>query len=325
MTPATRRFTRLLTATLVSGSVAFAFMPVAHAGDSRLSPSKEGWYTPNPTCAQASGCLPGTLPVTPPVPITTSPYPARTMHVGWDSSAETARAYLSFPLDSLSGTLTAAQLDVPLDVAPADGDQQSATAKIQVCLATADFAAVDGSIDQPPGIACQAHAAVSYVATPAPHLHADLAPLLIGLATSPGIVLLPDAQKNAASDAWRVVFSAHDRTDSAKTAPALLTVQVSEEPVISTPEAPTVELPGVPASSGFAPAPATGFVPAPALPAVVAPVAPLVPAPDAPQPANTAQTVTYGYVYPAVWLLPLAFLVLVPLATNALTKDLAPV
>ena len=37
---------------------------------------------------------------------------------------------------------------------------------------------------------------------------------------------------------------------------------------------------------------------------------------------DVAQTITVGYAYPAVWLLPLVFLVLVPVATKALTRDL---
>jgi hypothetical protein len=320
-----RAAARLLGASVVAASVGLAFMPVARAAETSQAPTEEGWYQPNPTCAQASGCVTTeTLPVAPPAEPPTSPYPAGTMHVGWASQAETARAYLAFPLDSVTGTLTGAELDVPLDTAPANGDQQSPTAKIQACLVTGEIAGADGSIAPPPGIACGTHADVTYVATPTPHLHADLAPLLLGLPTTSGIVLLPDATKAQPTDAWRVVFSAHDRADAARTPPATLTLTLAEEPVVSTPEQPAVELPGVPTDTGFAPAPDTGFAPAPAVdpPAVSAPVTPQVSAPTAAVP--TAHTVTFGYAYPAVWLLPLAALVLVPLATRALTRDLAP-
>jgi hypothetical protein len=315
---------RLLTASLMTASLGLAFMPVARAAETSVVPTKEGWYQPNPTCAQPSGCLTtGSLPAAPPVEVPTSPYPAGTMHVGWASSAETARAYLAFPLDTLTGTLTGAELDVPLDTAPADGDQQSSTAKIQACLVTGDITEADGSIAPPPAITCGTHAEVKYVATPTPHLHADLAPLLLGLPSTSGIVLLPDATKSADTEAWRVVFSAHDRADAAKTPPATLTLTLADERVVSTPEAPAVDLPGVSTDTGFAAAPNTGFAPAPAVdpPTLIAPVAPPVAAaPTVP----TAQTVRFGYAYPGVWLLPLAFLVLVPLATKALTKDLAP-
>jgi hypothetical protein len=323
-----RAAVRLLTAGLVAGSTGLAFVPVAEAADTSIVPATEAWYQANPTCAQPSGCLTtGALPVPPPVELPTSPYPAGTMHVGWASSAETARSYLAFPIDTVTGTLTGAELDVPLDTATADGDQQSATAKIQVCLVTGEIVRVEGSISPPPAVSCAAHADVTYVATPTPHLHANLAPLLLGLPTTSGIALLPDATKSGPSDAWRVVFSAHDRADAAKTPPATLKLALADKTVVSTPEQPAVELPGPDPGTGFAAAPSTGglVAPGPVLeaPAVTPPVAPVVNAPVAALPA--AQTVRFGYAYPGVWLLPLAFLILVPLAASALTKDLAPV
>jgi hypothetical protein len=323
-----RTAARLLTGVLVLGSAGLGFLPLAHADQTQVvAPETEGWYQPNPSCAQASGCVTtGSLPVAPPVELPLSPYPAGTLHVGWaGASKESARTYLSFPFAGLSGTLTGAVLDIPLDTAPADGDTQSATAKIQACLVTGATTAVDGSIAPPPATSCDQHAQVTYVATPAPHLHADLAPILVGLPTTSGIVLLPDATANTDTDAWRVVFSSHTRTDAAKTAPAALTLSIAEQPVVSTPESPTVDLPAAPVDSGFAPAPSTGFVAAPQVqapqaPAVVAPLVPAVVPPAAP--VTAAQTITVGYAYPAVWLLPLVFLVLVPMATKALTRDL---
>lgn len=326
-----RAVSRLLTAVLVTGSVGVALVPVASAADTvKVTPTLEGWYQPNPSCAQQTGCVTtDSLPVTPPVPlpdVPASPYPAGTMHVAWASQSETARAYLAFPFEGLTGTLTGAELDVPLDTAPADGDAQSATAKVQVCLVTGTIIATEGSLSAPPSIDCSTHADATYVATPTPHLHADLAPLLVGLPTTSGIVLLPDAEKNIQSDAWHVVFSSHARTDDAKTDPATLSLTVTAQDVVSTPEAPAVELPGpaAPIDSGFAPGPGTGFAPPPAVevPSVSGPAAPVV-QPAQPQVVPTAQTVTVGYAYPVVWLLPLVFLVLVPLATRSLTKELA--
>lgn len=322
---------RLLTAVLVAGSASVGFVPLAPAASAAelsLNPAVEGWYQPNPTCAQASGCLTtGSLPVPPPVEIPLSPYPAGTLHVGYASQAETARSYLAFSFDGLSGTLTGAKLDVPLDVDPANGDAQSATAKIQVCLATGEITPVSGSIAAPPTVACEKFASMSYSATPAPHLTADLQPLLLGLPTTSGLVLLPDASKTDEASAFRAVFSSHDRADEAKTPPATLTLTVTDKEVISTPEAPAVELPEAPPAidSGFAPAPPldSGFVPAPVA-EVPVPAAPVLP--QAPQQLlPTAQTVTVGYAYPVVWLLPLVLLLVVPLAARALTKDLGPV
>jgi hypothetical protein len=245
------------------------------------------------------------------------------MHIGYAASTETARSYLVFGLESLTGTLTGAQLDVPLDVAPADGDLQSSTAQVQVCLATGAISVAEGSINVPPGVDCASHVPMTYVATPAPHLHADLAPLLLDLPATTGIALLPDPTKAGQTDAWHVVFSAHDRADAAKTPPATLSVTLSDEPVDATPEQPAVDLPDPvvpPVDSGVAPSPplaAVGELPRPTgvgTPQVSVPQTPV----------SSPRTITVGYAYPGVWLLPLALLVVVPLATRALTQDLSP-
>ena len=313
---------RLITAVLVAGSTAVCFVPVAHADDTTtLVASTAAWYQPNPTCAQASGCLTtGSLPVPPPVDIPLSPYPAGTLHVGYDAGQETARAYLGFPTSSVDGTVTAGVLDVPLDVTPADGSTQPETSHIQACLVTATITSTEGSISQPPAVSCDQHATLTYVAKPSPHLHADLGPLLAGLLTTNGLALLPDATKVAPTDAWRVVFSAASRTDAAKTDPPVMKLAVTptssdfvDTPVDLPTAAPVVAGPALSAGS-------------PSIPDVTVPPvadAPQVTAPQ-PQPVAAPRTVTVGYAYPVVWLLPLLFLVLVPLAARALTKDLTP-
>ncbi|MCW2543822.1 MAG: hypothetical protein JWM40_1374 [Frankiales bacterium] len=318
---------RLITAVLVAGGIGVAFIPVAQAA-SKLTPTTEGWYQANPTCDLPTGCLsvdtlPVPLPVEPPaVPVSAplSPYPAGSMHVGWAAGKETARSYLAFPFESLTGTLTGALLDIPLDTNPVDGDTQSTTAKAQVCLATGPVVKVEASLNSPPAISCEQHAALTYVATPTPHMHADLAPLLLGLPTTSGIVLLPDATKNAESDAWRFVFSAHDRADTAKTPPATLTLAVDGEVISPPAEFPEADVPVVPDPVAVVD-PGTGFVSSPSVPTIPDPVAPQV---SQPQALPTAQTVTFGYAYPIVWLLPLVLLIMVPMATKALTKDLSP-
>lgn len=318
---------RLLLGSLVAGSVVLPFVPIARA-DATLIPTTEAWYQANPTCGAPTGCLsPDALPVTPPVappqiPAPLSPYPSGTLHVGWTGGAESARAYLAFPFEGLTGTLTGAQLDVPLDTAPADGDAQSASEKAIVCLVTGPITKVEAGITTPPSVSCDQHADLTYVATPAPHLHADLAPLLLGLPTTSGIALLPDATKNAQTDAWRFVFSAHDRADAAKTPPASLSLAITEDDVVSTPEQPVVALPDGTGAGSAPPPPTTGLESTPSLPTDTVGTPPQV---SQPQTQPTAQTQTFGYAYPVVWLLPLALLVLVPVATRALTKDLSPV
>jgi hypothetical protein len=322
-----RRSLRLLTAALVAGSAGIGFMPLAHAADSTatLAPSAAAWYQPNPTCAQASGCVTtGSLPVAPPVDIPLSPYPAGTEHVGYASQAETARAYLAFPYSSIDGTVTGGTLDVPLDTAAADGSAQPETSKIQVCLVSGTITPTEGSIAQPPVASCDAHAAMTYVATPSPHLHADLGPLLTGLLTTSGLALLPDATKVGPSDAWRAVFSSASRTDAAKTDPPVMKLSVTPT-AVDEPQAPVDVPSSAPVDTGNVAAPVipntTPEIPS-TVPDVTGPV--VQPSTPATQPLSAPQTVTVGYAYPGVWLLPLAFLVLVPLAARALTKDLTP-
>jgi hypothetical protein len=319
-----RRTARGVLAVLAAGSVALGFAPIAHAADETtlLTPDAEAWYQYNPTCAQATGCVaPSTLPVTPPVTPPaqppSSPFPARSMHIGLAAGQETARSYLSLSLATLTGSVTGGTLDVPLDVAQADGSQSPETAKVQVCLVTASITSVDGSVESPPGVSCGSSVPAAYVATPSPHLHADLTSLGADLLGASGLALVPDTTKAAQTDAWQVVFSAHDRTDAAKTPPAsvALTLAVPDEQQVSPPLDTGLPAVAPPIGTGFAPAP-TPELPAPAAqqPSVV---------PPATVPVALPRTVTVGYAYPGVWLLPLVFLVLVPAAARALTKDLA--
>jgi hypothetical protein len=319
-----RLATRLVTAALVAGSAAIGFVPVASADETMsLVAATSAWYQPNPTCAQASGCVTtGSLPVPPPVDIPLSPYPAGTLHVGYSAGQETARSYLGFPVSSVDGTVTAATLDVPLDVTAADGSTQPESSHVQACLVSADIKRTEGSISPPPLASCEQHALLSYVATPSPHLHADLAPLLGGLLTTSGIALLPDATAPK-TDAWRVVFSSPARADAAKTEPPVLRLAV------------TASSDGVPAVPADLPSSApviTGVTPplsagSPDLPAVTVPEAPSVQQPvtsPVTQPVAAPRMITVGYAYPVVWLLPLLFLVLVPTVARSLTKDLTP-
>jgi len=326
-----RRAIRLVMAALVAGSAAIGFVPVAHAeSTTTLTPATSAWYQPNPTCAQASGCVTtGSLPVAPPVDIPLSPYPSGTLHVGYASQAETARSYLAFPVSSVDGTVSAATLDVPLDTVAADGSLQPETSHVQACLVAAPITPTEGSISPPPLASCDQHATMTYVATPAPHLHADLAPLLGGLLTTSGIALLPDATAASESDAWRVVFSSPTRADAAKTDPPLMRLSVtpstSDDGLPQTP----VDVASAPPVGGLTSPVVPGTLPAipdTSLPAVTAPGAQAPAVQDQPQTAPVAQpqTITVGYAYPVVWLLPLVFLVLVPLAARALTTDLSP-
>jgi hypothetical protein len=238
------------------------------------------------------------------------------MHVGIAAQQETARSYLSFALSLFDQTVSAATLDVPLDTSPADGSVMPESSKVLVCTFSGSVTPANGSLASPPAAECTTSAPATYVATPSPHLHADLGPLATKLSQGAGLVLIPDAAKSAQTDVWQVVFSAHDRTDSAKTPPATLGLTLTD--VAETPETP-IELPSAPPAA--APPPLTG---------VTTPLPPAVQQPTVSNPAPTvpavpqARTVTVGYAYPTVWLLPLGFLILVPLVARTLTRDLTP-
>lgn len=313
---------RLVTAALVTGTAAIGFAPIARADiPMSFSSSVEAWYQPNPTCGSPAGCVTtGSLPTPPPTPVPTSPFPAGTMHVGYSAGQETARSYLSFPLSGLTGTVTSASLDVPLDVAQADGSLSPDSSKVLVCAVFSAVMPVEGSTDEPPSTECGVSVPAKYVPAPAPHLHADLSAFKDILLDIGGLALLPDATGEATDSAWRVVFSSHARTDAAKTPPATLTVSVQDA---SQPAAalPTV---GQPSPAPLAPLTGAGFAAPPATAGVVASPPAVSPPVVASVPVSEPTTITVGYAYPVVWLLPLGFLILIPLAAKALTKDLAP-
>jgi len=324
----TKTTVRLVTAVFVAGSASIGFLPLAHAETSTqtVNPSTEAWYQPNPTCQLPVGCLstdalPVQPPVAPPAEVPTSPFPAGSLHIAVEAGQETARSYLQLSLPLGTDILKSASLEVPLDVAQADGSITPEAAKVAVCTFSGSITAANGSIASPPAADCTRAVAVTYVATPTPHLKADLGSMLAALSAGAGLALIPDATKVAQTDAWRVVFSAHDRADAAKTPPAKLTITTEPAPEPPAfPEVPVAEVPTAPVQQP--PVALEPFTP------VQQPVAPTVnqPAPVQPiQPVPQAQTVTVGYAYPTVWLLPLGFLILIPLVARALTSDLTPI
>jgi len=306
------RVARLAAAAAIAGAAVVGFTPVAEAETTvTVAPTAEAWYQPNPTCSTPAGCLGvGTVPPA-------SPYPAGTLHIGLAAGAETARSYVALPLVAITGDITAAALTVPLDTSPADGALSPESAKVQVCLTSVPLAPVRGSFDPPPSTDCSAVVPATYVATPAPHLEADLGPLVDRLQSATGVVLLPDASASTPTDSWHVVFSAHDATDAAIT-PASVTLKFEDR---STAEAPSpVARPPSP-SGGVGPVQPplnTGFAGAPSTSAGAATAAPPVGAVrSAPRLTRAA-----AYAYPGVWLLPLVLLVLVPMMVKTLTADL---
>lgn len=278
-----------------------------------LRPTAEAWYQPNPTCATPLGCS-GVAP--PPV----SPYPDATLHVGVSGGQETARSFIAFPLRSVTGTITAATLTLPLDTKPLSGDTSSATAHLAVCVTHDPIEPVAGSFGARPGTDCSAAANAKYVPSPQPHFTVDLAPLVDALTAATGFVVLPDSTKITPTEAWRVAFSAHDRSDADAPPAPSLSVTVGAAPVDEPAADESVFLPDLNVSL-VDPLLGTGFAAAPTV----------VPTPRAPSILRVPGTVNapraiadVHYRYKVVWLLPLLLLALVPAIVRSLTKDLAP-
>jgi hypothetical protein len=121
-----------------------------------------------------------------------------------------------------------------------------------------------------------------------------------------------------------VVFSSAARADAAKTDPPVMKLSVTPN-AVDEPQVP-VDVPTQAAGPGSVGQPVipdtTPQLPDTTVPQVNDPV--VQPSTPAVQPVAQPQTITVGYAYPVVWLLPLLFLVVVPLAARALTKDLTP-
>jgi hypothetical protein len=311
-------------ATAVLGSICILGLnapEAAAAAQTTIVPAVEAWYQPDPSCGAPTGCSVGSLPASPP-----TPYPARTMHVGAQVRRETARTYLAFDLAQLNTdvSVTSMRLDIPLDVAAADGSSSPEQAKVLACTWSGHVAAADGAISAPPQANCSQAVKMSFVSSPQPHLQADIGPLRDALRAASGLVLLPDTRSSAATESWRVVFSAHDREGAVATAPAVIEYAVAQgSPATQTTPPPSMPTTASgPVGQGFVSRPGTpeGFA-QPHLSAP-APPSPLLVDPPALQPASPAQAVTVGYAYPQVWLLPLLLILVVPLAARALLRDL---
>jgi len=308
----------MVAALMVVGGTTFCVLPQARASTATmaLSPSVEAWYEPDPTCSTPLGCVSteGLPTVAGP-----SPYPAGTMHVATRAGQEAARSYLSFIVPPLAD-LRGAVLEVPLSEDPADGSVAPSSSQVLVCPFEGTIVPVEGSRATPPTALCATNARAVYVPGPRPHLHADLGSLREQLERGAGLALVPDpAGPSAATDAWHVVFSSHGRTNAGSTPAAVLRLLVASDENVG--QSPT------PAA-----VPHIGTTTAPPLrpegmsaPEVNTPAAPIA-QPGTPGTTTTARTraASVGYAYPVVWLLPLAFVTLVPATARALTRDLAP-
>ena len=302
----------------------------ASSGTTTARTATDAWYSASAACTSGpTGCLPAGAP--------TSPYPAKTLHVGVLAGQEEARAYLSLDLAGLpAGTaLTGGTLQLPI-AGIEDGSRGSDAATVQACLVTASFKDdVEGSTEAPPKTDCKkATSTATYVAAAGSKpemLTVDLAPFAAAWssgALQQGIALLPAADTSPGS-AWHVAFSAHDRAGSSVPAPTAQVAYASsaaagdsfDEPTFAAPAAATNS-----SSASFAApalAPTSESLPAAPLPAAQPEVAPQTP-PVAPAQQLTPQAFVGGggFAYPGVFLVPVLLAGAAGWLGRALTRDL---
>jgi hypothetical protein len=298
---------------------------VAAAGDNRVAvpDAAESWYASTPLlgCTSPIGCPP----IAPPP---TTSYPAHTLHVGVTDGQETARTYVEPDFSALpaGANLLSGTVVLPVSTDPNAGTSSPDTAQMEACLVTKPITdGVSGSTSQPPATDCKTHAPAKYDAKRL-LVTVNLAPFLAAWAAGTphyGIDLQP-APNQALSASWQVAFNGRQlpRVRHIRT---VFTLSVL--PVTSTPTAvaaPPASAPPAPAPvPAAAPPPVSG--PAPSAGPVTAPS----PAPTGNAPVVAGNTTAAaprpaGFQYPAVMLLPLAFLAGLVFVARVFTSDATP-
>ena len=309
----------------------------------------EGWYQPDPLCTAQLGCI---LPLHPPAQDT---YGAGIMHIAVTAGMEKARAYITPAALPPGPAPTKAVLTIPLDtVTLTDGSLTPQNAHVKVCTTEETIPAVAGSYEVPPVPNCATSIDMTYVAGSAPGtlpvkepvLQADITPLLETIeGGGVSLALLPDIK--TPTDTWHAAFSAHDRKASATNVQAvpgpptialtILAAMPSTAPLPHHTTTPT-KAPTPATRSTQAPVPVDtgggggGFVapPGDAVPsnAPVTGPAPQVagqPTDVAPQITPQSQTtITHGFDYPGVILVPLLLLIGVTAVGRQLIRSMDP-
>jgi hypothetical protein len=308
----TRR--RLLVLVAVVGGLWFlAPGAPARAETTNAAVTEDAWYAPLPTCLLPIGCGP-----TESVPAT-SRYPAGTRHVGLTAGVEDARSYLKLDLLGVPplATFTGGTLTIPIGPTE-DGSATPEAAQVVACLATAPFAASEGSPAPPPPVDCATSAPAQYQPGPPAVLVVDLTPFAARWASGTennGIALLP-ATGAAPGTTWHVAFSSRDRAGSSVAAPR---AELNYEPVpapVPEPEPLIEESVDLGVFGELAPA----LTPPPASPAAAI-------VQQSEGPSRVLPVVEFGgpgFAYPVVMAMPLILLALGGYLGWALTQPVAP-
>lgn len=274
----------------------------------------EAWYQSLPIsiCGTPIGCPPP-LPI--PVPGPSTIYPEGTLHVGAALGIEISRTYLRPALYSLppDAVLTAGVMTVPLISDIKAGTINAGGADMKACLVTAPVTdGIQGALEDPPESNCNVSSKVT--ATPkGDAFTVNLAPFITAWrAGKPnfGVVLLPDTSRLGI---WQVALAGRGSAGGERVSYALTYTEPSTD--VGTPAS---------ASPVASPPPATTVVePPPVIPPAVTTTAPPVQPPLLAQPQAVTQPFI-GFKYPAVFLVPLAFLFGLLFLGRTFTRDATP-
>jgi hypothetical protein len=273
----------------------------------------EAWYQSLPIsiCGTPIGCPP---PLPLPVPGPSTIYPEGTLHVGVALGIELSRTYLRPALYSLpaGAVLTGGVMTVPLIDDLKAGTINASGADMKACLVTAPVTdGVQGALEDPPLSNCNVSSR-AIVTAKGDAFTVNLAPFIAAWRagkTNFGIVLLPDTSKLSV---WQVALAGRGSAGGARVTYSL----TYTEPVADVGTPPSAP----PAVSSPPPAVAE---PPPVIPPAVTTTAPPVQPPLVARPQAAAQPFV-GFKYPAVFLVPLAFLFGLFFLGRTFTRDATP-
>ncbi|HVT65007.1 MAG TPA: hypothetical protein VHD81_07630 [Mycobacteriales bacterium] len=273
----------------------------------------EAWYQSLPIsiCGTPIGCPP---PLPLPVPGPSTIYPEGTLHVGVALGIELSRTYLRPSLYSLppGAVLTGGVMTVPLINDLKAGTINAGGADMKACLVTAPVTdGIQGALEDPPESNCNVSSKVAATAK-GDAFTVDLAPFIAAWRSGKsnfGVVLLPDTSKLSV---WQVALAGRGSAGGQRVTYSLTYsvpstgtgIAVTPPPVPSPPPAPVIE-------------------PPPVIPPAVTTTAPPVQPPLIAQPQAVTQPFI-GFKYPAVFLVPLAFLFGLLFLGRTFTRDATP-
>lgn len=255
------------------------------------------------------------------------PWPAHTLHVGDLGGTQTQSSYVLLDTGVLpaDARVTATTLVLPVATDSEAGTINAASAAIEICRTTSDFADSDFDTAPPPSVNCIVKATATYHATPQPAFTADLAPLLTATNGSLADVGLAIVPATGTAGAWQVAFNGRDRnlagqfpiTAAVSFVETARTTQVAPVPAAPRPPRPAPLAPVAPPPAAAFRTPAGALSSQPAESPTIAPA----PAGAATVPIASARLLRGGQ-YGMVWAVPLGLMLLGWLMFSTVRRDL---